>query len=434
MEKDKITIFWFRRDLRLHDNTGLYHALNNSNTVLPLFIFDKHILEPLPDQRDARVSFIQQELQKIQKTLTRLGSTLVVKIGDPLEIWKSLVKEFPISTVYTNTDYEPYARQRDEKIKNLLKAQDIPFYTYKDQVIFEKDEIIKDDSQPYSVFTPYKNRWLDTLSEPNLTQFNTPELYPHFYKMDTIPLPTLDQIGFTPNDFPFPERDVDHKIIQNYHETRDFPAIQGTTRIGIHLRFGTVSIRDLVRLAKRLNSTYLSELIWREFFMMILYHHPRVVQEPYKIKYQGIQWINDEDQFQSWCEGRTGYPMVDAGMRELNETGYMHNRVRMITSSFLCKHLLIDWRWGEQYFADKLLDFELSSNNGNWQWAAGCGCDAAPYFRIFNPTTQMKKFDPDLKYVTQWVPEYNQSNYPKPMIDHKFARERALETYAEAVK
>lgn len=433
-ENKKITIFWFRRDLRLNDNTGLYHALKDNDAVLPLFIFDSHILDPLPDRQDARVNFIYQELQKIQKRLIGLGSTLIVKVGDPAEIWKSLIADWHIQSVYTSTDYEPYATERDDQIKNLLTEKGIDFHSYKDQVIFEKAEILKDDGEPYSVFTPYKNRWLDTLTGANLTEFKTDNHFSKFLKIDALPMPSLEKIGFTQSPLSYPARQFDQNIIKNYHKTRDFPALEGTSRMGLHLRFGTVSIRELVRLAKKLNSTYLSELIWREFFMVILYHHPRVVNEPFKLKYKDIQWINNEDHFRRWCKGETGYPLVDAGMRELNRTGFMHNRVRMITASFLTKHLLIDWRWGEKYFADKLLDFELSSNNGNWQWAAGCGCDAAPYFRIFNPSTQMKKFDPDLKYVKKWVPEYHDSSYAKPIIDHKFARERALEVYASAVK
>jgi deoxyribodipyrimidine photo-lyase len=433
-ERDKITIFWFRRDLRLNDNTGLYHALKNNDAVLPLFIFDSHILDPLPDLEDRRVSFIYHELQKINSILTDLGSTLIIKIGDPLDIWKFLVEDWNISSVYTNTDYEPYAIERDDQIKNLLREKGIAYHSYKDQVIFEKDEILKDDGKPYSVFTPFKSRWLDTFAEIHCTEFKTDTLFSNFQKTDAGSFPSPGKIGFKNNKFRYPPAEVDTGIIQNYHKTRDFPAIQGTSRIGLHLRFGTISIRELVKKVKKLNSTFLSELIWREFFMMILYHHPRVANEPFKLKYRDIQWINDENHFRSWCEGKTGYPMVDAGMRELNKTGYMHNRVRMITASFLTKHLLVDWRWGEKYFADKLLDFELSSNNGNWQWAAGCGCDAAPYFRIFNPTTQIKKFDPDRKYIKKWVPEHNDSSYPKPVIEHKFARERALEIYARAVK
>lgn len=429
-----INLFWFRRDLRLEDNTGLYHALNSNFPVLPLFIFDNLILKELKNKADPRIHFIHNQLKDMQKTLRRLGSSLLVLKGDPEEIFRELLKKWKIAAVYTNHDYEPYAIQRDEKIAHLLKTHQIPFYTLKDQVIFEKNEILKDDGKPYTVFTPYKNRWLDSLQITELAEFPSENFFSSFIKIEELPLPSLTDMGFKTSQVEFPEKKIDVDVIKNYHRTRDFPAIKGTSRLGIHLRFGTISIRQLVKIARSLNPTFLNELIWREFFMMILYHFPQVVDRPFKPAYEKIRWINHQENFQKWCDGKTGYPIVDAGMRELNNTGFMHNRVRMIAASFLAKHLLIDWRWGEQYFAEKLLDFELSSNNGNWQWAAGCGCDAAPYFRVFNPELQTKKFDPDYKYIGKWVPEYQDKTYPKPIIEHKMARERAIEVYTKALK
>jgi deoxyribodipyrimidine photo-lyase len=411
MEKDKVTFFWFRRDLRLSDNTGLYHALQGAYPVVPLFIFDSNILDKLNDRQDKRVNFIHQELTTMQTQLQEAQSALLVKIGQPIEIWKKLLKEWNIQAVYANSDYEPYAVERDKALQELFNSKNIEFHLYKDQVIFEKSEIIKEGGDPYSVYTPYKNRWLDKLDVNQFARDNSEDYKNKFYSNHDAQIPVLKDLGFSKNECNFPDRQTNFDTIKNYHKTRDFPANEnGTSRLGIH------------------------ELIWREFFMMILHHFPHVIDSPYKKKYENIRWINNEDHFQLWCKGSTGYPIVDAGMRELNQSGYMHNRVRMITASFLTKHLLIDWRWGERYFAEKLLDFELSSNNGNWQWAAGCGCDAAPYFRIFNPTTQIKKFDPDYDYVRKCVPEYDKGSYPDPIVEHKLARERALEIYSRAVK
>ncbi|MEJ2636726.1 MAG: deoxyribodipyrimidine photo-lyase [Calditrichia bacterium] len=434
MKHQKISIFWFRRDLRLNDNSGLYHALQSGSPVLPIFIFDTEILDTLPDKNDRRVEFIHRELERLQKQLISLGSSLIIRRGKPLEVWKKIIRDYRIDTVFANRDYEPYAISRDEQVKQLLKEQGTDFRLFKDQVIFERGEILKSDGNPYVVFTPYKNRWLDTLNPGHLASFPSEKLFVNFCPAPAASLPQLPELGFDKTGFSFPSGEINTEIIKNYDKTRDFPAMDGTTRLGIHLRFGTISIRRLVQIAWELNRTFLSELIWREFFMMILYHFPHVVNRPFRERYSRIQWINDDEKFLRWCRGNTGYPLVDAGMRELNATGFMHNRVRMVTASFMAKHLLIDWRRGEQYFADKLLDFELSSNNGNWQWSAGCGCDAAPYFRIFNPTTQIRKFDPDLLYIRKWVPEHNNSTYPSPIIDHKFARERALAVYGVALK
>ncbi|EPR65250.1 Deoxyribodipyrimidine photolyase [Cyclobacterium qasimii M12-11B] len=390
---DKVTIFWFRRDLRLFDNIGLFMAYENEKNVLPLFIFDEEILDKLENKKDARVQFILEQVNKIHDELKNYDSSILVKLGKPLSVFSDLTKEFDIQNVYTNRDYEPYARQRDNAVERFLADKDIPFYDFKDQVIFEKDEITNNEGSFYKVFTPYSKIWLQKLKDLTFDLLSLDDRKKSFYKTEPLPLPSLKAIGFEESPVKIPPLEIDEKLIQNYDKTRNFPAKHGTSRLGIHLRFGTISIRRLVQEAVELNGTYLNELIWREFYMMILYHKPTVVDTSFKEKYDRILWKNDEVAFGKWCKGETGYPMVDAGMRELNSTGYMHNRVRMITASFLTKHLLIDWRWGEAYFAEKLLDFELSSNNGGWQWAAGTGTDAQPYFRIFNPESQMTKFD-----------------------------------------
>ena len=435
---DKINIFWFRRDLRLRDNAGLFHALKGDYPVLPLFIFDTNILNELEDKKDARVEFIHDCIEALQEQLRELGSDILVKYGKPKKVWSEITEDFDIQAVYTNRDYEPYAKERDGSIEDLLKNKDIEFHHFKDHVIFDQDEVVKDDGDPYVVFTPYSRKWLEKLDEGRpkagapsryFDAFPCENHYDHFYKTGPLSIPKLSDMGFAETDIPVPSKEVKQGIIRNYDKTRNFPAINGTSRLGIHFRFGTISIRQKARKAFKLNKTYLSELIWRDFYSMILDHFPHVAKRSFRKKYDNIEWRNNEEEFQKWCAGKTGYPIVDAGMRELNQTGYMHNRVRMITASFLTKHLLIDWRWGEAYFAKKLLDYDLASNNGGWQWAAGSGTDAAPYFRIFNPYSQQKKFDKDLKYVRKWVPEYGTDNYPEPVVDHKFARERCLKRY-----
>lgn len=429
-------IFWFRRDLRLHDNAGLYHALNSGMPVQPIFIFDREILDLLDDKADARVHFIHQQISKIKAELEGMGSTLLVKYGKPIEIFESLNQELggKIKAVFTNHDYEPYAQKRDLAIEQLLEKQSISFKTFKDQCIFEKNEVTKDDGMPYTVFTPYSKKWKAKLIENPIEPFATERYFDFFLKTQPASLPSLQDMGFKPNKIAFPSEAADELIIKKYGEQRDFPAIKGTTRLSVHLRFGTISIRQLAQKAAAINEKYLNELIWRDFYMMILWHFPQVVHQAFKPQYDRIEWRNKPGEFQKWCEGKTGYPIVDAGMRELNATGFMHNRVRMIVASFLTKHLLIDWRWGEKYFADKLLDFELSSNNGGWQWAASSGCDAAPYFRVFNPDLQTQKFDPKLQYIRKWVPEFEDfTQYPKPIVDHKLARERVLVTYKKAL-
>ncbi len=436
MPKTKINIFWFRRDLRLEDNAGLYHALNSGVPVLPIFIFDQNILEKLEDKKDARVTFIHQEVSRLKKELGSLGTDLLVTYGDPEVIWKEILDEYEIENIYTNHDYEPYARDRDNKIKKLIESQGGQFQTFKDHVIFEKEEVTKDDGSIYSVFTPYSKKWKARLTPADYASFETERLFENFLKTREISeIPTLKSMNFEKSTQVFPARTTERSIIENYDQTRDIPKLEdGTTHLGLHFRFGTISIRAWVRAGSKCNAIFLSELIWRDFYQHILWHHPRVEKQSYKPIYDQIKWVNDENDFEKWCEGKTGFPIVDAGMRELNATGYMHNRVRMITASFLCKDLLIDWRWGERYFAKKLLDYDLAANNGGWQWAAGSGTDAAPYFRVFNPEAQQKKFDPDFEYIKKWVPEFGTEKYPQPMVDHKAARLRCLEVYKAAIK
>lgn len=428
----KIHIFWFRRDLRLDDNAGLYHALKSDMPVLPLFIFDTEILDKLEDKNDKRVVFIHQEISRLSKQLQDYGSDLLVKVGKPLEVWEALLKEYSIEKVYTNHDYEPYAQQRDRAVEKLCQSHDCAFLSFKDQCIFEKNEVLKDDGKPYTVFTPYSKKWLAKLNDFYLKSYPTLKYLKNLHPFKTS-IPSLADIGFKDTSFKEPKRSATEELLYNYAQKRDFPSVEGTSRLGMHLRFGTISIRKLATQAQKHSAVYLSELIWREFYMMILFHFPHVVDYSFKPQYDKVKWVNDEKLFEKWCAGNTGYPIVDAGMRQLNETGFMHNRVRMITASFLIKHLLIDWRWGEAYFGQKLLDYDLAANNGGWQWAASSGCDAAPYFRVFNPTLQMEKFDPKLEYVKKWVPEYGTSAYPQPIIDHDFARKRVIEVYKKAL-
>jgi len=436
--KKPITIFWFRRDLRLDDNAGLYHALKENNNVLPVFIFDTDILNRLENKKDRRVDFIYQAVKNLKEKLEQEGTSLLILYDNPIRAFERLIETSTITAVYTNHDYEPAAIKRDETVGELLKKHRIQFKTYKDQVIFEKTEVTKDDGLPYTIFTPYMRKWKNKLNDFYLKPYPTLTYFSNFLSISPLPFPTLEEIGFLPTaigstGYQFVSPAADKKIISIYDKQRDYPAIQGTTKLSVHLRFGTVSIRHLVGIALKLNETWLNELIWREFYMQILFHFPHVEKGSFKKQYDAVKWRNNEEEFQAWCEGKTGYPIVDAGMRELNETGFMHNRVRMITASFLVKHLLIDWRWGEAYFAEKLLDFDLAANNGGWQWAASSGCDAAPYFRIFNPTEQTKRFDADQEYIKKWVPEFQELNYPAPIVEHKFARERVLLAYKKAL-
>lgn len=428
------TIFWFRRDLRLEDNAGLYHALRSGLKVQCIFIFDREILDKLEDRDDKRVVFIHRGLEKLNEQLIKLGSTLKTYYGKPQDVWKEIIGAFNVAKIFTNHDYEPYARERDKLLADFFQSQNISFSTFKDQVIFEKSEVTKDDGLPYTVFTPYKNKYRAKLKSFYLKPYPTEKYFNAFHKTKSQQIIMLREMGFADSDFKFAIPEINNDLIIHYAETRDIPSIQGTSRISVHLRFGTVSIRKLFAHAFNLSETWINELIWREFYMMILWHFPHAAASAFKPQYEKVKWLNHETEFEKWCNGQTGYPIVDAGMRELNATGFMHNRVRMITASFLTKHLLIDWRWGEAYFAKKLLDFELSSNNGGWQWASSSGCDAAPYFRIFNPSEQTKKFDPKFLYIKNWVPEFLEFSYPAPIVDHKFARERCLKAYSEALK
>ena len=422
----KISIFWYRRDLRLEDNTGLFKALNENENILPIFIFDDSILDELPED-DARVNFIYESLSKINKQLNNHKASLQILKGQIDDVWEKLVTTYDIQKVYLNKDYEPYAIKRDQKINEFLNSKGIEMKTFKDQVIFEEDEIVKADGKPYTVFTPYKRKWLEKFTKVNL---NLIANFDNFFKK-TIDFPSLNQLGLKNSSLKVKKYSL--KNVSTYSETRNFPNLDSTSYLSPHLRFGTISVRQIITELKNKSETFLSELIWREFFMQIIFHFPHVVTKNFRPKYDGIQWVNNKEDYDNWCQGKTGYPLVDAGMRQLNETGYMHNRVRMVTAGFLCKHLLIDWRYGEAYFAKKLLDYELSSNNGNWQWAAGTGCDAAPYFRIFNPIEQLKKFDKTLTYTKKWVKDFDTLEYPKPIVDHKYARNRALEAYKKGI-
>jgi len=430
--KPEVNIFWFRRDLRFFDNTGLFKALSSGKPVLPVFIFDKNILDKLEKPNDLRVQYIHGALSSMQTQLNSSGSAIKFYHASPEKAFADLLASYTIGEVFTNHDYEHYALLRDENIRVLLESRGVGYHTFKDQVVFEKLEVSKDDGTPYTVFTPYSRKWKSFLLS-NPISFSTSEtLLDHCYKHDDSAIPSLESMGFSEQSWVFPKTTVQDALLKGYTDHRNFPAIDGTSRFGVHLRFGTISIRKLVEHAKGMNETFLNELIWRDFYHMILYNFPHVGQGmSFKKAYDLIEWRNDESDFEKWCKGETGYPIVDAGMRELLATGFMHNRVRMITASFLTKHLLIDWRWGEAWFAAKLLDFDLAANNGGWQWASGSGCDAAPYFRIFNPALQAEKFDKQGIYIRKWVPEFDTLHYSQPMVVHELARKRCLETYAK---
>jgi deoxyribodipyrimidine photo-lyase len=427
-------LFWFRRDLRLEDNAGLYHALREGYPVRCLFIFDTDILDKLEDKNDPRISFIYQAIVSLHQQLTALGSSLEVAHGRPLEVLRQLASTHLLRAVFANHDYEPYAIGRDGEVASMLSEKSIAFHTVKDQVIFEKDEVLSGSHSPYTVFTPYSKKWKSKLNSFYLKAYPTEKYLENLHKIPAQVLPPLEAFGFKESSLAFPKKEWAESQIRDYGSKRDYPAVEGTSRLGIHLRFGTISIRRLVASIQSLSETYLNELIWREFYMMILYHFPHVVDSAFRRGYNDIPWRNNEGEFQAWCEGKTGYPLVDAGMRQLKQTGYMHNRVRMVTASFLIKHLLIDWRWGEAYFAKKLLDYELASNNGGWQWAAGSGTDAAPYFRVFNPQTQLEKFDPQGHYIRTWIQDLGTPSYPAPIVAHAFARERVLKAYGQVLK
>ncbi|WP_293300298.1 deoxyribodipyrimidine photo-lyase [Pedobacter sp. UBA4863] len=431
--KPTVNICWLRRDLRLDDNAALYHALKAENPILLVFIFDRNILDKLANRADARVDFIHQQLSKINDKLAEKRSSLLVKFNTPENAWQEIINEFKVAKVYANHDYEPYARKRDKTIGELLEQNNIAFHTFKDQVIFEKDEVQKADGTPYTVFTPYYKQWQQKLNSFYLKSYPVNKYFKNLYQTKAFEFPTLKKIGFSASNTKFPAANFASKLV-SYEKDRDFPAKDATTHLGLHLRFGTVSIRKAASqaLAQKADK-WVSELAWREFYMMILWHFPHTTSKAFKPNYDHIQWRNNEKEFELWCKGETGYPLVDAGMRELNNTGFMHNRVRMVVASFLCKHLLIDWRWGEAYFAEKLLDYEQASNVGGWQWACGSGNDAAPYFRVFNPELQLKKFDPKMQYVFKWAPAYKKALLPVPIVAHDFARKRTLATYKKAL-
>lgn len=430
---EKITLFWFRRDLRIEDNCGLFHALNGKNKVLPIFIFDKEILKKLPKQ-DARLEMILISLNNIDLAMKAKRCSVGRFLGTPKTIFPELIKKWRVEKVICNEDYEPYATNRDAEIRQLLEKEGVVFEMYKDQVIFAKDEIVKKDGSPYKVYTPFSRKWLERFEENPLKTYPSETLLGNLTLNESLPKINLADLGFDKSTIVEPKYSFDNKVIDEYEETRNFPSLDSTSRLGSYLRFGIVSVRALVqKAASRSNHIFLKELIWREFFMQILWHFPHTSHKSFKPQYDKIEWLNNPVDFEKWCKGDTGYPLVDAGMRQLNQTGFMHNRVRMLVGSFLCKHLLIDWRWGEAYFAEKLLDYEMSSNVGNWQWVAGCGVDAAPYFRIFNPSEQVKKFDKELRYIQKWVPNFQEIDYPNPMVDHKKARERCLMVYKTAL-
>ncbi len=434
MKKD-IAIFWFRRDLRLEDNVALFNALNSGYLVLPLFIFDFDILSKLENRKDRRVDFIHQVLENLNESLKPIGSQIYVKYGIPLQIWKQLVEEYNVKEVYVNHDYEKYGIERDKSISSFCNEKGIIFKSFKDQCIFENKEIVSNSQTPYTVFTPYSKKWKETLHVSHYESFKSENYLNNFFKYPSIEIITLEEMSFEKTDIQFEKPLIDESKVASYAANRDFPSINGTTKLSMHLRFGTISIRNCVRKALNYNETWLNELIWRDFYMSIVANFPQInLGKAFKANYDKIKWSKNENEFQKWCEGKTGFPIVDAGMRELNATGFMHNRVRMITASFLCKNLLIDWRWGEAYFASKLNDFDFSANNGGWQWASGSGCDAAPYFRIFNPSLQAQRFDKHLDYIKKWIPELNTLDYPMPMVDHKLAREKALKVYKEGLE
>ncbi len=429
-----IAIHWLRRDLRWQDNTALHHACASELPVLPLFIFDRNILDRLEDKKDARVQFLHDRLSQMKAEAEAHGSSILIYYGTPKAAWEWVCENYEVKAAFTNRDYEPYAQKRDREIYEFLSAKGIPFKGYKDHVVFEKSEVVKNDGLPYTVYTPYAKKWRSHF------EATPPEVLPSvlesgsLFRAAPLPMPSLTDMGFERADhIAIPEPELDHQMLLAYGEERNIPSKRSTSRLGIHFRFGTISIREMALIAQKESFSWFNELTWRDFYHQILYHFPHVAERAFRAKYDSIPWRNDPEGFEKWCQGKTGYPMVDAGMRELNATGFMHNRVRMVVASFLTKHLLIDWRWGEAYFAQKLLDFDLAANNGGWQWASGSGCDAAPYFRVFNPTSQLKKFDPQLLYVKQWVTEYGTEAYPEPMVEHAFARKRAIDTYKAAL-
>jgi len=421
-----------RRDIRLNDNHALYHALSEKLPVLPLFVLDTDILDELP-KNDARLNLIWQAVKSLNEKLENQGKSILIRQGKPLDVFKSLISDFDIHAVFSNEDYEPYASTRDNEISDFLKSKGIGFRQFTDQIIFNPSAVLKSDKTPYQVFTPYMKSWRKAFQMSKLPEYPSENLLENLIN-SAEKFPQLQDFGYQEKPIELPEPNIDASFIENYEKTRDIPSINGTSRLSVHLRFGFISIRKLIKHSFHLSDVFVNELIWREFYMMILYHFPQIISDSFKPKYDRIEWRNNETEFEKWCKGETGFPIVDAGMRQLNQSGYMHNRIRMITASFLVKDLLIDWRWGEAYFAEKLLDYDLAANNGGWQWAAGSGCDAAPYFRIFNPDAQQKKFDPKFEYIKKWISDWETKDYPQPMLNHKAARERALQVYNNALQ
>ena len=446
----KTALVWLRRDLRLFDHAALYHALTSGAQVICVFIFDKAILDSLP-RSDRRVAFIHASLCELKQELNALGSDLIVRHGSATALIPRLADEFDADAVYANRDYEPDAIERDEQIEDHLSSEGKSLHLFKDQVIFERDEILNLSGLMYQVFTPYKRAWLAKLNEQALASYQIRPHLQHLKPCAVSPMPDLAQLGFDAVSVAhlLPGMDGGEQLfndfcnrIDGYHDARNFPAQKGVSYLSVHLRFGTVSIRELARTANQIGSqgaqTWLSELIWREFYQQLLWHRPELVTHTFKTEYDTLPFPNNPDYFAAWCAGQTGFPLVDAAMRQLNQTGFMHNRLRMVAASFLVKDLLIDWRWGERYFATHLNDFDLSANNGGWQWAASTGCDAQPYFRIFNPTTQSQRFDPHGQFIRRYCPELAhlndknihapppQENYPAPLVDHATQRQAAL--------
>lgn len=452
------TICWVRRDLRLHDHAALSAALKEGETTV-VFVYDANILEKLEEKEDRRITFIMQSLKEMQKTLSDKGSDLVILIGKPEEEIPKFAKTHGAWGVFCNRDYEPYAKKRDKEVSEKLAEDGIEFFQYKDSVVFEAEQIRTGSGDVYKVFTPFKNNWLKHFEAQDklLPEFpcDLKNLDKSHKKSAFDEARIYKKIGFK-ECVPFLEGGTKAgqkqlkaflKTVEDYDHDRDFPAIHGTSLLSVYIRHGAISIREMVKAVSGLRSqgakTWLSELIWREFYQMLLDSYPEIEKEPFRPEYGKIKWLGKKEHFRAWCEGKTGFPIVDAAMRCLNETGRMHNRLRMITASFLCKILLYNWKDGEMYFAAKLLDYDLAANNGGWQWSASSGADAQPYFRIFNPWTQSKKFDEDGEFIKEWCPELadlsakdlhapilDHKTYPTPIVDYKKNRERCLVMYA----